>query len=143
MFSPTLFYDYYSINDYEILESQVFFYTKNHESGPWQIFDYVPGCLDHLSFGGFDNGFLMGISFVARKTESSVSDRTPQQGFFLKLWKDRSFEPLQEKYRSSIKANSAPLGAVSRNASFWKRWADKLMGRRQADPFYDRKVAEY
>jgi SAM-dependent methyltransferase len=80
MFSPTFFYDYYSSNDWTILDAKVFIYTKRHNVDPWRIYNYEPGCLDRLSLGGFRRGEVVGIWFVASKTASSTSSNSPQQG---------------------------------------------------------------
>lgn len=82
MFSPTLFYDYYSLNNYKINTSYVFTYTLKHDVDPWQIFHYEPGVLDKFSLGGFDKGFMLGIWFCAEKTEVSVSGLIPPQGYY-------------------------------------------------------------
>lgn len=68
MFSPTLFFDYYVCNKYKIHEIQLIQYSANHNDEPWSIYDYDPGCLDALSFGGFDRGKLLAIYVSAEKT---------------------------------------------------------------------------
>lgn len=87
MFSPTLFYDYYTANNWRIDVCRVFRYSPLHFSAPWLVSDYKPGCLDDVSFGGLDDG-MYGIFLVATKTESSVCDRVPQQGFYRNQWSD-------------------------------------------------------
>lgn len=86
MFSPTLFYDYYLSNGFEIVKSYIFEYEPLHDKKPWLIYDYQPGCIDHLSFGGWGDGKLLGIWFVARKLEHSSSEVMPQQGSYLNAW---------------------------------------------------------
>ena len=53
MFSPTLFYDYYVSNGFEVVKSYIFEYEPRHDKRQWLIYDYKPGCIDHLSFGGW------------------------------------------------------------------------------------------
>lgn len=78
MFSPTLFSDYYSENSYKILTSYVFEYGFENNTN-WKVFEYKPGCLEHLSFGGFGRKML-GIWFVAEKQSCSTCGVIPQQG---------------------------------------------------------------
>lgn len=86
MFSPTLFYDFYTTNGYEIIMSKIFEYTPNHANEKWKIYDYKPGSIDTLSFGGWGNKML-GIYFVARKTAEMNSKITiPQQGYYKERW---------------------------------------------------------
>ena len=63
MFSPTVFYDFYSVNKFDILKSYIFEY-KSDPIFDWLIYDYKPGAIDHLSFGGWGRDSL-GIFFVA------------------------------------------------------------------------------
>lgn len=87
MFSPTLFYDYYSVNSYDVLTSYLFEYSSPDNS-TWDLFEYQPGSLDSLSFGGFGKK-MVGIWFVARKTAHSTNGVIPQQGAYLKTWQKK------------------------------------------------------
>lgn len=86
MFSPTLLWDYYSNNNWEIKDSLFFRYTRNHYRGLWEIYNYKPGCLDKLSLGALD-GRPYGIFFVIKKTEKSTFGAPIQQGAYSKTWK--------------------------------------------------------
>jgi hypothetical protein len=86
MFSPTLFHDYYQANGYEIVKSYLFEYESSHDKKPWIIYDYTPGCIDHLSFGGWNGDKLLGIWFVARKLKESTCHVIPQQGSYRRAW---------------------------------------------------------
>lgn len=86
MFSPTLFHDYYGANNWQIETSRIIEYTYRHNLDPWKIYEYTPGALDHLSFGGFDKGYLLGIYFVASKTKASTAKNIPQQGRYQQKW---------------------------------------------------------
>ncbi|QVL57842.1 MAG: class I SAM-dependent methyltransferase [Simkaniaceae bacterium] len=89
MFSPTVFYDYYKSNNYNILKSNIFEYHRTHESNPWIIYNYEPGTIDHLSYGGWGNK-LLGIWFVAEKMAESTSGIIPQQSFYTRTWNKNS-----------------------------------------------------
>jgi len=104
MFSPTVFYDYYLANGFEIIKSYIFEYERRHDKAPWLIYDYTPGRIQHLSFGGWGDGKLLGIWFVARKLENSSCDVTPQQSYYLKAWscdKDNQFDDSDSGSNSS------------------------------------------
>ena len=78
MFSPILFWEFYTQNQFKILNSQFFRYHIQHETKPWDIYDYEPGCLGRVSLGGLDNK-LYGVCLIASKTPSSTCDVIPQQ----------------------------------------------------------------
>jgi SAM-dependent methyltransferase len=106
MFSPTLFFDYYAANKYGILEAQIFEYTKNHEVDPWNIYNYEPGSIEDLSCGGFDRGYLLGIWVVARKTTESICHAIPQQGMYLRRWRDQELAKVRdEQYRDHARTS--------------------------------------
>lgn len=94
MFSPTLFWDYYTANRYRI--ENIFFYefipawfrSKFH-SGPWKVYRYSPGCLDHLSYGRYHDRQL-GLFVVATKTPEATCEIIPQQGFFVRFWEQQA-----------------------------------------------------
>jgi SAM-dependent methyltransferase len=88
-FSPTLFNDYYSANNWTILRSNIIEHTVNHDYEPWLVYKYEPGSIDHLSFGGWGKNCL-GIWFVARKNLDSTSDQTPMQGSYINTWSKKS-----------------------------------------------------
>jgi len=85
MFSPTVFYDYYHANNYNILKSNIFEYSRTHERGQWTVYQYEPGVIDHLSYGGWGKK-LLGIWFVAEKLPESTSETIPQQSFYTRTW---------------------------------------------------------
>lgn len=85
MFSPTVFYDYYFANKYEIVKSYVFEYESKHNTRPWLIYKYEPGILDSRSYGGWGRKML-GIWFVAQKTSESTCEIIPQQNLYLRVW---------------------------------------------------------
>ena len=100
MFSPSLFYEYYKANKYEIVRSRFFEYSTNHVSKPWKIYEYTPGCLEELSFGGFGKEMLL-IWLVAKKTSVSSYNMIPQQNFSLE--KDEEKRVFSKKKENKIK----------------------------------------
>lgn len=80
MFSPTLFFDYFTANRFKI-ES---FYIIRYSPDPavmWDVYQYHPRDWDDVQCGGLDgNPYLLFI--VATKTAQSTSDVIPQQGFY-------------------------------------------------------------
>lgn len=80
MFSPQIFSYYYSANHYEILTSHYFEYEPIHTQ-PWTIYNYSPGVIDHLAYGGFGKKML-GIHIVVKKTAQSTCGIIPQQGIY-------------------------------------------------------------
>jgi hypothetical protein len=99
MYSPTLFADYYAANNWEFLSLKVFSYTPRQNTEPCLVYDYEPGSLDAFSYGGFNDGRMLGIWCVCEKTENSSSDLIPQQGFYTKRWtqgKDPSINEIPE-----------------------------------------------
>ena len=113
MFSPTLFYDYYTTNRWNVLRSNIFEYTRKHNIDDWLIYNYFPGSIDNLSFGGWGGKKMLGIWFVARKMVDSRCDLIPMQGSYLSLWEESKigrtkFIPIaSESYiKKKIKSNS-------------------------------------
>jgi len=85
MFSPTLFWDYYAANQFEINSAMLFRYTPRHDSVPWRMMEYRPGSLDAVSFGGLDDA-MYGVVLIATKTAQSTGHVSPQQGAYIKAW---------------------------------------------------------
>ena len=85
MFSPTLFWDYYSVNNWEIKESLLIRHSQEPRIFLWDIYKYTPGCLDKFSFGGLRG--LHCICFVVKKTDKSTFNASVQQGAYFKKWK--------------------------------------------------------
>jgi SAM-dependent methyltransferase len=118
-FSPTLFCDYYWANQYAIDRLQVF----RHENKPglhllelselpFEIYEYVPGCLDKISFGGLDDA-LYGTYVVARKLEKSRCDVVPSQRKFFEAWQRAQSEGLNlEDLPVSMKTAESELSEL-------------------------------
>lgn len=85
-FSPTLFYDYYSSNNWTILRSNLTaFFNPDYTNKSMLVFDYKPGSIDHLTFGGWGKEML-GIWFVVKKTPGATYERISMQGSYVKAW---------------------------------------------------------
>ena len=88
MFSPTFFYDYYSANGYEIVDSQFFMYPKDSVKEPTWWMDYYPGALKGIAHGGFGvPGMSFAVAFAARKSEAATHGKIPQQGWYEQEWR--------------------------------------------------------
>ncbi len=85
MFSPTLFSDFYQVNQFDLNYIDLFRYTPNHTVDPWEISSYSPGCLERVSFGGLDDA-MYGIVSVATKTSRSTGHIVPLQGEYERTW---------------------------------------------------------
>ena len=89
MFSPTLFFDFYSANHFEINTIQVIRYTQIHDLcprlSPWLAMDCKPGSLGYFAIGGLDDG-AYSVHVVTTKTEQSTGNTIPQQGYFVRAW---------------------------------------------------------
>jgi len=82
MFSPTLFWSYYSTNGFGIEKIQLIRHSRRPEVDPWFGRDYTPGSLDHVSYGGLDDS-LYSVLCVATKPESGATSDIPQQHFYV------------------------------------------------------------
>jgi len=91
MFSPTLFYDWYTISKFDIVTSYIVEYGMGNPNSRWVVYEYTPGCIDSFSFGGLGSKRL-GIWFVARKLEKSICSAVPQQGSYLRVWRSAKGE---------------------------------------------------
>jgi SAM-dependent methyltransferase len=76
-FSPTLYYDYYSANRFEILDCQ-FMRAGKQQNEKYMFHAYKPGSLRSVSLGGLDGGRYE-VAFLARKRAESTSNVVPQQ----------------------------------------------------------------
>ena len=88
MFSPTLFFDYYSQNKWEIAA----FYMINipcDSYSAWEIYEYSePGpSLEDVAFDG-----RWTIFFIARKQAESAYHSNIEQHFFSILWRNRQLQ---------------------------------------------------
>jgi SAM-dependent methyltransferase len=78
MFSPILFWEFYKTNQFVLHSLNPFRYEIEHDTKPWRIYDYVPGCLENVSAGGLDDK-LYGVCCIAEKTKESTGTLIPHQ----------------------------------------------------------------
>ncbi len=81
--SPTFFWDWYVSNNWEIVDCFLV-ECRRDPNVKNNIYKYLSGSVDHLSFGGWGKGMVYTF-FVARKTENSTCDVVPQQGSYKKI----------------------------------------------------------
>jgi len=88
MFSPTVFQDYYATNGFEVNSIRIVRFSPRHTTAPWLVYDYAPGCLSgDVMWGGLD-GAMYATFAVVTKTAESTCDRIPQQGWYVKKWRE-------------------------------------------------------
>jgi hypothetical protein len=85
MFSPTFFWDYYSANRFDLPTVRLVRYQQRHMHHPWDVYEYTPGALDPVSFGGLDDSLFM-VWCVARKTADSTIGVIPEQRGYVRVW---------------------------------------------------------
>lgn len=85
MFSPTLFYDYYSANKWDIIDQFFIKLSLKHNTQLWNIYNYVPDSLNGFYIGWLNIG-LYAIWFIAKKTDKSTFNASVQQGYYLRRW---------------------------------------------------------
>jgi SAM-dependent methyltransferase len=81
-FSPTLFNDYYSVNQFEFLESKLL--QRNSLDNFVIVHKYIPGSFDHIP-DGLNNG-CWNYYGVFRKNENSTSSKIPQQRLYNEIY---------------------------------------------------------
>ena len=84
MFSPTVLYEYYSQNNFQIDTSQIT-RTTPPPMRFFKTYNYTPGSLQHLSLGGLDSS-VYGIVNIVTKKENSTYDKIPQQKMYQTMW---------------------------------------------------------
>lgn len=128
MFSPTLFWDYYTANNFEINVCQVFRYTTNLYDGLWEVSDYVPGALTPVSLGGLDDA-LYGVILIATKRERSTCDVIPQQGVYKDgRWQSKPSNAEEATAPNADETASPQAQIAARYASPWERIKRRLLG---------------
>jgi hypothetical protein len=94
-FSPTLFFDYYRANKFEILSMEFLRQEIDQEAQAHAMFrlrsysseNYIPGMLDKKCFGGLDAA-LYSVNVCVRKSEQSLSGQAPNQSRYERIWKE-------------------------------------------------------
>lgn len=94
MVSPTLFWDYYAANAWQLNTIQLVRWDPRHARRPWLVYDYQPQWMsDEVASGGLDAG-MYAVHVVATRTADSTNDRIPQQGAYLERWRQGQARPV-------------------------------------------------
>lgn len=102
MFSPTLFWDFYSANEQEIISCELFRYPMpEHDTEPWIFGKYIPGSLGKFSMGGLGGG-CFGVAALIERTRAIGKITVPQQGMYVSMWSDAS-TPANTKQRQGLR----------------------------------------
>lgn len=102
MFSPTLFWDYYECNKFELNR---FLLIRHHPQSQlrWKIYNYNPGSINPISYGGLDHA-MYAIGCIVTKTDLSTADAIPQQRNYLHgSWKSNPSLPKAITFVGHIK----------------------------------------
>lgn len=130
MVSPTLFADFYEANRYRLEYEYLCVYSPYWQrgrlhTGPWKVYRYTPGCLDHLSYGRY-GGLQTAVFAVATKTEGSTGDAVPQLGQYRASWeayRERS-EAGEEVAAGELAGSRESGGFGARLRRLGDRWLD-------------------
>ncbi|MEM6794405.1 MAG: class I SAM-dependent methyltransferase [Acidobacteriota bacterium] len=130
MFSPTYFHDFYTANGWKLetmllCEHLSYWVEGKLETGPWDIYQYETGCLDHLSYGRYGSRQLT-LFVVATKTDETTVDRVPQQGYYEALWKEDPAEREAELERRARRIRSRRWLYDSRPFHAYRRLSEHL-----------------
>lgn len=109
-FSPTLFVDYYSANQFELNCIWIIRIPLNGDGESGEIFEYNESMHYPARTFGFDNR-LYGVFVVATKTQETTCGVTPQQGFYLDAW--RTGRISHRTLAASVTDRPAPAEAVA------------------------------
>jgi len=82
-FSPTLFRDYYTVNNYLLIK--IYLFECASWSGEWTVYDCSNRHFDSR-LGRTASAAMAGVFCVAEKTANSTADVVPAQGHFSNLW---------------------------------------------------------
>jgi hypothetical protein len=102
MFSPTIFWDYYHANRFDLNRLQILRHNPS-QSYPIHIYPYQSGCLGPVSYGGLDSA-MYAIHCVVTKTAESTSSAIPQQfAYQEKAWKGKNVAESDHSLLSRLK----------------------------------------
>jgi hypothetical protein len=125
MFSPTFFWDYYSANRFELPTVHVVRYQQRHLDRPWDVYEYTPGALDPVSFGGLDDSLFM-VWCVARKTGDSTTGVIPEQRAYVRVW----------EHQGALGLGETPPGDPSRPRALVSALAHRVLTTRQLEALF-------
>ncbi len=130
-FSPTLFWDYYTANQFELNRLQLGRTSIAADVDPCTVYDYQPGCLRKLMAGELDDAVYYVIC-IATKTKDSTGDKIPQQTIYTELWQGENAAP--DRWYTFLKnrvKHSRFLFTMARRV--WKRVHPKGPGLKAVD----------
>lgn len=118
MVSPTLFADFYEANRYRLEYEYLCVYEPYWQrgrlhTGPWKVYRYTPGCLDHLSFGRY-GGLQTAVFAVATKTAESTGDAIPQLGQYRQSWEAYRRKSAAGEEAAAGELDGEPDGGLAR-----------------------------
>lgn len=96
MFSPTLIWDFYHANGFEVNSVELVRYNVLNPVGSWSFYKYESGALHSAANGELGTG-MFAVFSVATKREDSTYDKIPVQG-----------SPLYGENQNAIEAQQAP-----------------------------------
>jgi len=92
-FSPSVFYDYYSANNYELISS-LLCRVSRRKNRSYRAFRYLPVRFESKSYGGWGRAMLSNI-VVVKKHSLSSSGKLPQQSRYTEIfWQNRDSDDL-------------------------------------------------
>jgi hypothetical protein len=115
-FSPTVFYDYYRVNGFEIIKSCIF--EVKPEINKCVVYEYNPEKASFIPRNGF--GELL-VWFVARKIDSSTCGVMPKQHMYVQAWANSKDEDKILAESAKLVSQSQKAGAVCRLKSSIKQ----------------------
>ena len=123
MFSPTLFFDYYTANGFEIPTLWLVVQQWLRARPTIEILEYRPGCLELVNHGGLDDRAYQVFCVAVRC--AATGDRTvPTQGRYTRMWAERPGEMGRDSVRG-WRRTLAPLITKLRST----RAGDDLVGK--------------
>jgi SAM-dependent methyltransferase len=116
-FSPTVFYDYYRANGFEIIKSCIL--EVKPIINKCVVYEYAPEKADcFIPYSGF--GELL-VWFVAQKIDSSTCGVIPQQHMYVQAWANSKDKDKVSAESGKLVSHSQKVGAVSRLKSSIKQ----------------------
>lgn len=113
MCCPTFFSDFYRTNGWRLDTERLCTYTSYWHRGrffstPWNVYDYTPGCIDHLNYGRF-GGSQAAIFVAATKLPGATGDKAPNLSQYERRW--QAFEAAREgSGGDDVAAGEMPTG---------------------------------
>ena len=114
MFSPTLLYDFFTANKFEINTILVAQSSPQQQTDPSFYTEYEPGSLNNVSYGGLNNSIYYTIC-IAQKTEQSTGHIIPQQGLYTnEVWTSNRSSRYRRLFKKVIGAAKRSILGTSK-----------------------------